>query len=453
MEAHKNPPQSAEAPDLIIWDVVEEHLHEAEFLFDLWRARLFAPHYTYYDIAERLEPRLEAHLDGLRIGGVPVAERLLIPLLEEAEYPELAAVATLVLLDSEVSTHRHQPIRAFETAKGETLQGITLGLALSDSSRLGVNLLSFFEIAREPEVKAHWLEIIASRHLDPGRQLEECLRAAHPPLRRAALRAASRGGRRDLAPLAKGLLADEHPGVRTAAIEAGLIFGMPQAWSACLAHSNHHEPGSGWAMGLVALLGSRQDYHQLHRSLGDETRREAALFALGFTGSVESADICLPFLRSNDERLAKLAAEAIASIAGFDLLDSELKANAEATETQTLPPLAEDDLEADLVPDAVEDLPTPNPVAIEHRWSKVRRNLKNSQRYLDGQPQGPEALVRALVQAPTRRRHNLALELALRTGGARWVSTRSFSRRQRAQLQSLSTLERREMTNNFIGSW
>src|SRR6185503_21088436 len=87
---------------LIFWDVVEEHLDEAEFLFSQWEAGLSSPDYTLEEVEQRLEERLFAQVDGLVAAGAPAASRLLVPALS-AEAPSRVAAAALALLSAEGS--------------------------------------------------------------------------------------------------------------------------------------------------------------------------------------------------------------------------------------------------------------------------------------------------------------------------------------------------------------
>jgi uncharacterized protein (TIGR02270 family) len=52
----------------IILGIVEQHSEEAAFLWLLRDTAACAPHYSLDDLA-KLDSRLEAHLDGLRIAG------------------------------------------------------------------------------------------------------------------------------------------------------------------------------------------------------------------------------------------------------------------------------------------------------------------------------------------------------------------------------------------------
>ena len=65
-------------PELpVLWEVAEEHLDEAGFLWTQWERALVSPDYSASEVADGPEERLAAHLEGLALGGREVAERLL----------------------------------------------------------------------------------------------------------------------------------------------------------------------------------------------------------------------------------------------------------------------------------------------------------------------------------------------------------------------------------------
>src|SRR5690349_17929317 len=80
----------------VLWDLGEQHLNEAAFLWTRWEQALVAPDYMLEDV-ERLEERLHAHVDALVLGGAPIAKRLLVPALESDD-PEFLRAAALGLL-------------------------------------------------------------------------------------------------------------------------------------------------------------------------------------------------------------------------------------------------------------------------------------------------------------------------------------------------------------------
>jgi uncharacterized protein (TIGR02270 family) len=195
---------------------------------------------------------------------------------------------------------------------------------------------------------------------------------------------------------------------------------------------------------LIAILGQPEEHRLLYSLLGNAEGVERLLWTVGFCGTVESGNVCLPYLQSEDERVVKAAAEAMAWIGGFDLNEDEFQLSPlepgeteEDEEDETLPPLEEDDLDADLTLDGVDDLPEPNCEAIAQWWEENRGLLSQDQRYLCGQPFSAEAMIHALETGSLWRRHGVALELSIRTDGEQHVSTDAFSSRQRRQIVTL----------------
>src|SRR5581483_5205971 len=74
-------------------EVLEQHVEEAAFLWILRDAAIHAPHYSLKDLA-KLDRRLEAHLDGLRIAG-PHAWAVLQDSLELEDAGEIFAAAAV----------------------------------------------------------------------------------------------------------------------------------------------------------------------------------------------------------------------------------------------------------------------------------------------------------------------------------------------------------------------
>jgi uncharacterized protein (TIGR02270 family) len=449
--------------DLILWDVIEEHFREAEFVFQQWRTALFSPLYTLDQIEAKVERRLRGHLDGLAIGGPIVADRLLYPELEETIDADRATVSALVLLTTGNRDQWRDVLDALVYADDEDhRQGLALAIEMYDDPYFKTVLKNAFEAARTPREKAYLLEILAARRLDLGEHLERCFDMGFPPLTAAAIRIAGRVGRHKLAPMIERYLEDNQSTLRAAAMEAGLFLDLASAWTRCREQAAGTGRRAARALLLVALLGSPRDHRVLRGQLENETMREAALWALGFTGHIESAEICLPYLESEAPRVAKLAAESVCSIIGLDLANDDLirvkseqeeAANDGSDEDEDdLLPLELDDLDADLVPDAVGSLPLPRVEAIKETFRANRDTFATGERYLFGEPFTPAALVRALGAAPMRRRHALALELAYRTGAKRYLTTEAFTGRQRKQLAELSDLKDQDFINRFGGS-
>ncbi len=83
----------------VVWDIVEEHLDEAEFGVEQWLRARHSVRVSHRELRARIEPRLVAHLEGLRVAGPVAAQRLLVPLLaEDTVAPRPRVVAAMLAL-------------------------------------------------------------------------------------------------------------------------------------------------------------------------------------------------------------------------------------------------------------------------------------------------------------------------------------------------------------------
>ena len=111
----------AEPKTRVIVNILEEHFEELEFLWGQRQAALRSPEYTARELAE-LEERIEAHVQGLLVGGDATS-----PLVEEgltADDPlvAFAAAYTLLRLNREAAAER--VIQALLQADGPQLKGV-----------------------------------------------------------------------------------------------------------------------------------------------------------------------------------------------------------------------------------------------------------------------------------------------------------------------------------------
>ena len=244
----------------IPWDIYEEHLDEAAFLWWQWERALDAANYTLDEVIDGPEERLRAHLDGLVLGGARVAERLLLPALGDDD-PGKVAAATWALLAGEDADHLEAVFEALTKAeKNETRAAMGRAFELCQRADLGARLLPRFEPSA-PGVQAVIVNAVsaeAERRAAAGSgalpattkeartaalPLEALLRSRHPELLVAALRALRRARDPELAALVEGPLGSPYVAVRDAAIETGLILGMPGASRACNKLVARNAPG------------------------------------------------------------------------------------------------------------------------------------------------------------------------------------------------------------------
>lgn len=439
--------------DLVHWDVVEEHLDEAEFGCDELDRMFDHPLLTLAEVGRGIEARLHAQLDGLVLGEEPVAERLLAPAIVESGLASRGRItaATIALLHG----RKYRLVGPGLLHEEPHVRAATLrGCQLAGASTIEAWALDRFREQKDASLRAALLPLVMER-LEPSVVLE-CLQKDEPELVRAAARAVSRGQPRMFGPVMEYLLEHEDPDVRQAALLGGLAWGSSRAWSACQQQALATDARAD-TLALWALLAGPAQHEAIAKRLQVEAQRAAALFALGFSGNPAQVPVLIEHLGHSDPLTCKLASQSIALITGLDLRDDDYalpeSAPAEAgtlpkpdddpEAREALPELEDDDLDADLVPAPEHALPSPNPAAIAKYWDQSRGQLDERKRYLRGLPLTLESVFDALEQAPLRVRHVLALMLGVRTAGQCWLDTRLFTTTQRERLTAMRTLPMR----------
>jgi uncharacterized protein (TIGR02270 family) len=442
---------SAILADDVLWDVLEEHLDEAEFGIERFEDALESPVLTLKELAAGVESRLLAHLDALKVGGAAAIERVLAPVLkapEAVEAPRLTAASIAVVeggrfelvqpvLAHEDAVVRRAAVRACELAEHP---GLDAWLRHRLDSDVGI------------QERASLLAIVAGRGLATPTVLVEWLQGESVDAAKAASEAARLADPQRHLPVIEWLLGHQDEGLREAALVTAWIWRSPYAFRVCERWALGSSRPRILPMALYAALGSPAHSARLAEQLGRPSYRNAALFALGFSGQVTQLPVLAQFLDSDDALTAKIAAQAISMITGLDLGAERFALSAAARAEEgvglpapeqdpeaalALPPLDEDDLDADLVPAPESALPVPNPAAIRRFCEEATKALPPDGRYLGGRLLGPQTIVEYLESAPMRRRHFVALAFAIRTGGRAWVAARGFSGTQRRQTEAL----------------
>lgn len=426
---------TATPEELILWDVVEEHFDEATFLFDQFEKLLDHPMLTLADLERTVESRLLAHLDGLVVGGLPVAERLLIPALTQLGEDGAARISAAAL--ALIFARKHEPVCAALLHTDATVQRtVVRACLLAPSAEVDRWAQAAFVRVTEARIRAVLVPIISSKLDDKA--LAACLDSDDAPLVAAAVRVAGRESRQTFGPKLVQFLKHADIQVQDAALLAGLAWGLPQARIACQQRALGPEPNAD-IMALYAMTTHPSPHPALINLLSRPTHRNAALFALGFCGHPDVVPVLIDQIKQtaeSDPLAAKFAMQSIALITGMDLNDdayatpSTKSDDSDDAEAQAaLPEFEEDDLAANLIGIPEETLPLPNAAGIERFWQPAQTQFARTERYLRGQPFSEEASLAALQKGPLRVRHVLAWGLAVRTGGVRWVETRGLVKR------------------------
>jgi uncharacterized protein (TIGR02270 family) len=441
--------------DAVLWDVLEEHLDEAEFGIERFEDALESPTLTLKDLERGTEARLFAHLDALQIGGIRAVDRMVTPLLdapEEVEPPRLTAAGIVAAEGGHFELLR--PALAHEDAvvRGSIVRACGLAEHPGLDAWLRARLKSNVGI----DERASLLAIAARRGLPPTSVLVEWLQGESIDAARAAAEAARLVDPRPHMPVIEWLLGHPDEGLRETALVTAWMWRTPHAFPACEHWALRWPRPRILPMALYAALGSPAHAARLAEQVDRPSHRNATLFALGFSGYVTQLPVLAHYLGAEDPVTARVAAQAISMITGLNLLDERFAAPADRPKeaggdlpapeqdpdaASSLPPLEEDDLDADLVPAPESALPAPNAPAIRKHCEEAVTTLSPEKRYLGGRLLTPETIIEYLESAPMRRRHFVALAFAVRTGGRAWVSSREFSRTQRRQAAQLRTAD------------
>lgn len=401
------------------WDIVEEHLDEAEFLWGMWEHSLRSANYTLDAVARGPERRLLANLDALRLNGPGVATRLLVPALADGPPDRVSAAAAALLADPDPAG----VAAVFDAWYALPAGRPALARALARAERPDLLPLLRAQLT-DPAQTLATAEVLILRGEPLGPALAPLLASEDPAARALALRALP--DEPEPAAHMQALLAGlftEQPEVLDAAITAGARLGLEIAWAR--ARDRAQERHGGASLLLLALRGAPADYPLLLTALGLPKRRAAALWALAFLGLPEVVDASLELLE--DRKVGHLAGELFTIVTGVDLLAAGL---AVPVDDRVLTVVTPED-----------ELPRPDPLAALQWWLKHRDQFRDGQRYLGGAPYSRQAVLAALERGPMRRRPVHLLDLQLHAASHRpRLEPRAPTRRQRAQLAVLRGL-------------
>jgi uncharacterized protein (TIGR02270 family) len=404
-----------------LWDIVEEHLDEAEFLWEQWEASMVAPNYVLSEVEEGPEARLLAHLDGLVVNGPQVAECLLLPTIADIDAePTRITAAALALLqmpgpagfDAVFAELHSSPPQRQELARA--LECCELGPLYP---RLGSMLEAEdadlrYTAARILAFHGEALSEVVPRMLTSDRAVDRMLGLRLVPRLADAPRYT-----RELV----NALGSEDPDVRDTALTAGVLLDLPQAWRYARDLTDAVDPGASQALLLLALRGEPADRPAILAAAA--SLRGPGLWALGFLGTVDAVEAAIPWLE--DKAHARVAGEVVTAITGLDLDDENLACV--PPEEEALSHRPED------------DLPLPDALKLLMWWRKQRPQLVADQRYIAGRPRDAAALRQALHNGPMRRRatHLLGLQLGLPANRRLQLEPTAPTRRQRRELATL----------------
>jgi uncharacterized protein (TIGR02270 family) len=411
----------------VLQHIVDQHAEEAAFLWLLRDRAVHAPHYALRHLA-RLDERLEAHLDGLRVAGESGWETARAAMLEHQEPGEIFAAGALALesgrwtrLEEVMAAAAGAPalvrplVSAFGWTQPEKLRGIIPRLLASPS----------------PLARRVGLAACGVHRGDPGAALEPALRDGDAPTRARALRCAGELGRADLVAEIRARTRDDDPDCAFWAGWSATLLGDRAPTPALTAALNDAAaPHHARALEIVLRSAGLEAAHDALRAMSqDAALRRSLVVGAGIVGDPAYVPWLLDAMA--DPTLARAAGEAFALITGADLALEDLEGNPPA-DFAAGPD--EDPGNPDVALDPEEHLPWPDPAAVRVWWSARASSLPARTRHFVGAKLTPQSCGRILREGRQRQRSAAALELVL--GGMRGplFETRAPAPRQGALL-------------------
>jgi len=406
--------QPREVSALLNLSVIEEHADDAATLWRMHEHGVRAPLYRLRDLV-LLDGRVLAHLDGLRTAGsagLTFARRGLA-----TEDPGAAFVFAYLAFSVADTDAMGQIVKvaAREPKLTDALVAAMAWLELEDVQQ-PLRLLRRSEI---PDYRRVALAVTAAHRA----QSEDIYKAgatdANPRLRARALRAIGETKNLKLEPILRSEMRAAEMSCRFWAAWSMALFGDERA-AAVAFESGIDDPAlSGFAIEIAMRGGKRSWAQDLIRSLArDPSTLRQAIVAAGALGDPAVVPWLLPIL--DQPSLARVAAEAIASITGVDLEEAAFKQDA----PDDVPEEHEDD----------SDLRWPSPGGLSDWWQRERHRFTPGQRFIAGVPLSESAALHVLRHGYQRQRRGAAIELARMREDAVLFPTAARGDRQQRRL-------------------
>ncbi|WNZ81086.1 TIGR02270 family protein [Pseudomonas sp. P105] len=375
--------------------VLDQHAEEASFLAVLRDYALRAPHYDI-DHLDKLDNRLDAHLDGLRIAAPGGLETLLTQLGPHAigemfVCVVLAFEAANAKVLSRLSEHLRSTL--------ETERGYLMALGWLDWERVSPWIERMLA-SPEPLFRRLGLAACGMHRHDPGPALLAVLSDADPSVLARAARTAGELRRRDLLPTIRTHRQHEDAATRFWTNWATVQMGDAQALEPLRQFAG--QPGQFQYRALCVLLAWQErepSIAWIRQLVQDPRDRRIGIQALGLLGD----PVCVPWLiqQMSDLPYARVAGEAFSLITGADLalLDLELR---DLPDFDAGP--NDDPQDTNVAMDPDENLPWPDPQLITAWWQAHGGNFQAGVGYVLGQMQSEASFRQALAHGQQRQR-------------------------------------------------
>ncbi len=417
----------------VIPHIIDQHAEEAAFLWLLRNNAVDAPHYDLNDLI-KLDDRVEAHLDGLRIAG-DYGWQVCSENLQIKESGEVFAAAVLALEGK--SDERIKQVCEIVEQAPETLNGLEAAFGWVEAQNLHGTVNECL-VSEKPLWRQIGLSTCAIHRVDPGNFLDQAIGDDNLQLRARALKAVGELGRADLkTALLKQLnQGNNHGNSHDNNSDDNTRFWA--AWSAVLTGDRdvalnclrlEIETNSIYCLEAMLVALPALDTQSVNKTLkvladSEETLRQAIIGA-GISG--DPAYIPWLIQQMNSPQLARVAGEAFANLCGIDLAYQDMEGELPDGELGGPTENPEDD---NVAMDPDEDLACPDPLLVQQWWQERKHNFKPGVRYLYGKPADKAQCEWLLKNATQRLRYAAAISLALMQPDQALFEVRAMGKRQ-----------------------
>jgi uncharacterized protein (TIGR02270 family) len=408
---------------MVTKEIITEFAEEAAFLWHRRTGAVRAPHFSLEDLV-KLDERLEAHIDGLRVAG------------------EAGWATCEISLGSELPEEYFAPsVLAFESGKADSIQAIldAIGEDLAKARAL-ISALGWIPYQQaEPHIKNllasessfhKYIGIAASaiHRQDPGRHLDQALGNNDLLLiARALLTYGELGREITLNNFSlRNNLSDDDDGIRFSTTWSASLKGNSEAVEVLKSFVKPESPYQEKALSMVLrrMEQAAALSWQKHLAIVPETIRLAVIGA-GIIGD----PVLVPWLiaQMKTPALARVAGEAFTMITGVDIELEEMRGT--GPEGFNAGP-SDDPNDDNIAMDADLDLPWPNAESLTRWWERSNGYFPAGSRYILGKPVSGDHLRQILKTGLQRQRAAAALELAIMQPGQPLFNVRAPGFRQ-----------------------
>jgi uncharacterized protein (TIGR02270 family) len=381
----------------VLEHIVEQHAEEAAFLWLLRDAATEAPHYKRHHLA-RLNERVEAHIDGLRVAGEAGWRIAMTELKAHPEPGELFAAGVLALESGERA--RIDPLVALAAgAEPEVRRGFVGAIAWCSPALLAATVRDW---DRSSDAFERYLALCACsvHRADAGPGLAVRIEDADPLVRARALRLAGELGKIELREACLRHLDDPDPEAAFRAAWSGVLLGDRGAALAALERLALADGPRRWTALEVAVraMGIERGTRFIRAMNGDPALRRAMVVAVGHLGDPAA----VPWLirQMDDPELARVAGEAFSMITGIDLAHADLEREPQSEPSETE--------RENIAQDPDVRLPWPNSAGLTMWWSVHGSRFLYHHAYLLGSEISSEACAYGFSEGYARQRRTAA---------------------------------------------